>query len=56
MTRLIDTTRESEVINCCTSVVEPSQEARPHISGQFELNRSTGLLLNDNRVSYDLSA
>jgi hypothetical protein len=35
---------------------QPREEARPNISGQFELNRSPGLLLNDNRPRPDLGA
>jgi hypothetical protein len=49
MAGMIDAARKDIIGGCATATLKPRNEACSHISGQFELDRSPGLLLDDNR-------
>jgi hypothetical protein len=46
MVRMVDAARKRVVGNSPSSTFKPHQEASAYIGGQFELNRSAGLLLH----------
>ena len=49
MIGVIDTAREDELVKCAASAFEPGQNAAAGGLKEFELNRPTGLLLDDDR-------
>jgi len=47
---VIDAARERIIVNRAASPLKPGKQAGARIVHQLELNRSTGLLLNDDRA------
>ncbi|ESY81143.1 hypothetical protein X739_28460 [Mesorhizobium sp. LNHC220B00] len=56
MVCVIDSTRESLVLDRAATPLEPGQQACSYVAGDFELYWSPGLLLHDDRASPDLRA
>lgn len=51
---VINPARERIVVDRATASIKPSQKAGSNIAGDFELNRSSRLLLHNDRTSPDL--
>lgn len=51
---VVDPAWESIVLDCAAAPFESDQQTCSHVAGDLELNRTTGLLLNDDRSSSDL--
>jgi hypothetical protein len=53
--RVVDAARECVVVDGAAAAFEPGEEARSDVGRKIELNRASGLLLNDDRSSSDIS-
>src|SRR3954452_15872540 len=54
--RMADAARKRVIFDRAAAPLQPSQQARACIVHQLELDRATGLLLNDKRATPDVSA
>jgi hypothetical protein len=56
MIGMVNSARDGIVVDRSAAPFEPREQARPHIWSYFELNRTSGLLLNDPRSGSDFGS